>query len=112
MAVKLGNVLVEVATEVEVEALPTDLPEKFVVDLAKLETLESVVTVGDLEYDKEKVEIKTDVTQVVVKVEEPKAEEEPVVAEVAPGEVPATEQKVLEEGEPKSEDKKEEKKED
>lgn len=105
-AVKAGNVLVEVATEVEVEALPTDLPEKFVVDLAKMETLESVVTIDDLEYDREKIEIKTDPTQVVVKVEEPKVEEEPVAAEeVAPGDVPATEQKEPGEGEAKDEDK-------
>lgn len=97
-AVKAGNVLVEVTMEVEVEALPTDLPEKIVVDLAKLETLESIITVADLEVDKSKVEIKTHAEQVIVKVDEPKVEEEPVVAEVAPTDVPATAQKAPEEG--------------
>ena len=71
MAVKLGNVLVEALNEVEVEALPTDLPEKIIVDIGKLETLESQITVADLEVDKSKVTIKTDAAQVVVKVEEP-----------------------------------------
>lgn len=115
MAVKLGNVLVEVFNEIEVEALPTDLPEKIIVDVGKLETLESQITVADLEVDKSKVTIKTDAGQVVVKVEEPRVEEEPVAAEavVAPGEVPATEQKTPEELAAKeAEDKENKKKED
>ncbi len=94
-AVKLGMELVEVTMEVEVEALPTDLPEKFEVDLSKMETLESQITVADLPHD-DRVEIKTDPEQVVVKVQEHKEE---VVEEtvVAPSEVPATEQKTAEE---------------
>lgn len=97
-AVKAGNVLVEVATQVEVEALPTDLPEHIEVDLAKLETLESMITVADLVVDKAKVEVKTDAEQVIVKVEEPRVEEEPVATEeVAPGDVPAMNQKTEEE---------------
>ena len=93
-AVKLGNVLVEVTTEVEVEALPTELPEKFEVDLGKLETLENMITVADLSLP-QGVEMKTALDQVIVKVEEPKEEviEEPTVA---PEEVPATEQKAPE----------------
>ncbi|MCX6727123.1 MAG: 50S ribosomal protein L25 [Candidatus Shapirobacteria bacterium] len=97
LAVKEGNILVPVTEEIEVEALPTDLPEKIVVDLSVLETLESVVTVADLKLDKDVVEIKTALDQVVIKVEEPKVEEEPVVAPTEPVEVPATEQKTEEE---------------
>ena len=97
-AVKAGNIMVGVSSEVEVEALPTDLPDKFEVDLSKLVSLEQTITIADLVYDKEKVEIKTPLEQVIVKLEEPKEEEEPVVEEVAPGEVPATEQKAPEEG--------------
>jgi len=97
-SVKFGNVLVEVTTEVEIEALPTDLPEKIVVDLGKLETIESQITVADLEVDRSKIEIKNDPTQVIVKTEEPKVEEEIVATEtVAPGDVPATSQKSPEE---------------
>jgi len=112
--VHLGNVLVDVTHEIEVEALPTDLPEKIEIDISGMDTLESVITVGDIKVA-DNVEIKTDLTQVIVKVEEPKVEEEPVAEEVAPGDVPATEQKAGEEGstagsEAKGEDKKEEKK--
>ncbi len=91
-AVKAGNVLIEVTEEVEVEALPADLPEKIEVDISKLENLDQQVTVADLVVDKSRVEIKTAADQVVVKLEEPKEEviEEPTVA---PGDVPATEQK-------------------
>jgi large subunit ribosomal protein L25 len=97
LAVKEGKILVPVTEEIEVEALPADLPEKITVDLGALETLESVVTVADLIFDKDLVEIKTALDQVVVKVEEPKVEEEPVVAPTEAVEVPATEQKTEEE---------------
>ena len=103
LAVKLGNVLVEVLTEIEVEALPTDLPEKIEVDLAVLETVESLVTVADLKIDRALVEIKNDPEQVIVKVELPREEEvEPVVVaeEVgAPVVAPAMAQKTEEEKE-------------
>lgn len=97
-AVKGGKVLVEVVNEVEVEALPADLPEKIEVDLVALETIDSVVTIADLIVDRTKVEIKNDPEQVVVKVEEPKVEEEPVVEESAEVVVaPAMNQKTPEE---------------
>lgn len=97
-AVKEGNILVEVNNEVEVEALPADLPESITVDISKLENLESMITVADLIVDRSKVEILNAVDQVIIKIEEPRAEEEPVVTEeVAPGDVPATEQKTPEE---------------
>jgi large subunit ribosomal protein L25 len=81
LAVKSGKILVEVMNEVEVEALPSDFPEKIEVNLAKLETIDSEITVADLEVDRTKIEIKNEDTQVVVKVEEPKVEE---VVEVTP----------------------------
>lgn len=43
--------------EIEVEALPTDLPEKFEVDATQLLEIGDVSTIADLKYDKEKVEI-------------------------------------------------------
>lgn len=103
-AVKAGNVLIEIADEIEVEALPTDLPEKIVVDISDLENLEQMITVADLAVDRSKVEVKTAADQVIVKLEEPKEEvvEEPVVP---PEEVPATEQKSVE-GETPTEEKK------
>lgn len=97
-AVKAGNVLVSVSEEIEVEALPADLPESFEVDISTLENLDSVITVADLKTDA-KVKILSPADHIIVKLEEPRAEEvEPVAEEaVAPGEVPATAQKTPEE---------------
>jgi large subunit ribosomal protein L25 len=50
-------VLITIQDEVEVEALPTDLPEKFVFDVSKLKKVGDAYTLADLVYDKEKVEI-------------------------------------------------------
>jgi large subunit ribosomal protein L25 len=80
-AVKAGKVLVEAVNEVEVEALPANLPEKIEVDLSKLVDIDSEITVADLIFDRNLIEIKNESSQVVVKVEEPKVEE---VVEVAP----------------------------
>ncbi len=96
--VKAGLILVPVTDEIEVEALPTDLPEKIEVDISKLENVDSVITVADLVVDTAKVEIKTALDQVIVKLEEAKEEVEEVAEEtVAPGDVPATNQKTEEE---------------
>lgn len=92
MAVKNGKVLVEVTNEVEVEALPTNLPESITVDISVLNEVDDMITVGDIKLD-DKVEMVTDADQVIVKIEEQRAEEEAPVEEVAPGEVPAMNQK-------------------
>jgi len=112
MAVKLGNVLVEVLNEIEVETLPTDLPEKVEVDLTVLENVDSVVTVADLKIDRAIIEVKNDPEQVIVKVELPKVEEEPVVAaeeSAEPVVAPAMAQKTEEEKEADAKAKAEEK---
>lgn len=109
MAVKEGNVLVEVTTEVEVEALPTDLPEKFEVDISVLNAVDDMITVADLEVD-EKVEMVTDLEQVIVKIEAQRAEEEIIeepVEGAEPVEVPATEQKGESESDESTSDKEE-----
>ncbi len=100
-AVKDGNTLVTVTDEIEIEALPADLPENIEIDLSILETLESAITVADIKIDFTKLEIKTDKEQLIAKVEEPRAEEEIVTPaeEVAPGDVPAMNQKTEEEKE-------------
>ena len=112
-AVKDGNTLVTVTDEVEIEALPADLPEKIEIDLSALETLESVITVADINIDLSKLEIKTDKEQLIAKVEEPRVEEEIVAPaeEVAPGDVPAMNQKTEEEKEADDKAKTEEEKE-
>lgn len=79
----LGTVTI-LLDELEVEALPTDLIEKFEVDATRLTEVDQTVKVSDLDYDKTKLEVKTNADEIVVKVEPPQKEE--VV--VAPVEVP------------------------
>lgn len=87
----LGTV-VQYLNEVEVEALPADLPEKFEVDTSELAEVDQAIHVKDLKVDASKIEIKTDGEEIVVKVEPPQKEEEviaPIVPVGAEGEVPA-----------------------
>jgi len=96
----IGTV-VQYLNEIEVEALPTDLPEKFQIDISKLSEVDQMVHVKDLPFDKSKIEVKTDLDEILVKVEPPQKEEvvapPPVEvpaegeAPVVEGEVPATE---------------------
>lgn len=85
-----NTVILTVHDTITVEALPTDLPEKFVVDISKLTEVGQSITFADLDYDKDKVEIKMDeeMTSPVVILQEVKeeVEEAPVVAaEAVPG---------------------------
>jgi large subunit ribosomal protein L25 len=84
--------VVQQMNEVEVEALPGDLPEKFEVNVENLSEVDQAIYVKDLKVDRSKVEIKTDAESIVVKVEPPQKEEEvvtPIVAVGAEGAVPA-----------------------
>ncbi len=56
--VKSGEAIVlTLLNEVEVEALPADLPHKFEVDISGLGEIGAGVTVGELNYDHDKVSI-------------------------------------------------------
>jgi large subunit ribosomal protein L25 len=103
----LGTVVQQIH-EIEVEALPTDLPEKIIVDATILVEVDQAIYVKDLKVDK-KVEIKTDLESIVVKVEPPTKEEVvEVVAEVpAEGEavVPTEGEVPVEGGEAKAPEK-------
>lgn len=85
----IGTVVQQI-DEIEVEALPADLPEKIVVDISILAEVDQAIYVKDLKVDS-KVKVLTDKESIVLKVEPPQKEEEPVVVEVpAEGaEVPA-----------------------
>lgn len=85
------GILVQQLTEIEVEALPTDLPEKLIADISRLENVDDAVLVSDLAVDRTKVEIQAEPSQIVAKVEPPTKEEEvaPAPEPVAEGEVPA-----------------------
>jgi large subunit ribosomal protein L25 len=89
--------VVTVHSEIEVEALPQDLPEKFIIDVSKFTEVGQQVTFLDLEYDKSKVELKVEADQldtpvVMVQAVKEEVEEEPVAAvEGAEGAAPAAE---------------------
>lgn len=89
-AEKEGGVVVQQMHEVEVEALPTDLPEKIEVDISGLLEIDQAVKAGELKVDKTKVEIKEDPERIVVSVAPPAKEEEvappPAAEEAAPAE--------------------------
>lgn len=70
----IGTV-VQYLNEVRVEALPTDLPEKFEVNTEDLSEVDQAVYVKDLKFDKAKIEIKDDPEGIVAKVEPPQKEE-------------------------------------
>lgn len=69
----LGTVVQQIH-EIEVEALPSDLPEKITIDASILTEVDQAIYVKDLKVDK-KVEVKTDMESIVVKVEPPTKEE-------------------------------------
>ncbi len=101
-AVERGEgVLVQVINELEVEALPTDLPEEIGVDVSKLDQVGQQITVKDLDIDRQKVAPQAGEDQVVVKIEAVTKEEEKP-AEAAEGEAAEGEgEKPTEEGEAK-----------
>ena len=82
--IKSGEGLVlQLLNEITVEALPTDLPHKFEVDVSKITEVGEGLKISDLEYDREKVElIDHEPDELVVKIDKATMEEE--VEEVAP----------------------------
>ena len=101
---KVGELL-QTMNEVEVEALPGDLPEKFEVDVTKLATLEDQITIADLQKP-QGVELTAEPEQVVAKIAEQQKEPEPTPEEAAPAEEGAEgEQAATEEDTPAEEEK-------
>lgn len=75
---ELGGVLVKVMHDIEVEALPKDLPHEIKVDISKLKTFSDHIIIGDLDLPAG-VSAAEKSEEIVVLVEEPKEEvEEPV----------------------------------
>ncbi|MBI2506786.1 MAG: 50S ribosomal protein L25 [Candidatus Colwellbacteria bacterium] len=93
------GILVKSMDEIEVEALPADLPSSIKVDLTRLNELDESLYVKDLSKS-DKYEYMVDGETVVVSVTAPKEEEFEEVAPPAEGEAVAA----PEEGEPKEED--------
>lgn len=114
-AVKAGMVLVMQKNELDVEALPTDLPDVIEVDISSLTEVGMSIHAKDLKIDRSKVTIELGDEEVIATVQEPAKEE---VVEVAPADGAETAEASKEgeaakpaEGDAKSESKSEAKKE-
>lgn len=101
LAVKnLEGVLVKNITEVEVEALPKDLPHELKVDISVLETFDDHIKIKDLKLP-EGVKIQAEPEEVVASVTPPRTKEELEELEEKPEEeVPEEEGEKIEEGAP------------
>lgn len=88
---KIG-ILLQTLSEVEVEALPTDLPEHLTINVEKLVAIGEQITVADIKPPTEVI-ILTDAHQVIVKIDEliSKEAEEQAKAEAAAAEAAAAE---------------------
>lgn len=97
-------VVLQTLNEVTVEALPTDLVENIEVDISALKNINDALTVGQLNYDREKLTINIDPEEIAVKLapavtEEMKKllEEQEAEAQAAQAEVPVEGEKADEE---------------
>ncbi len=78
-----GAVLVQMINEVEVEALPADLPHEISLDISTLKEFGDSLAVKDLKVDTSKVEIKAEPEEQIVQSQEPQKEEEVIPVESA-----------------------------
>lgn len=92
--VKSGSaLLLTLLDEIEVIALPLDLPSEILVDISSLVNIGDHISVKDLDVNKEKVVLKHEPEDLVVKLDHPEMKEEEVVAEATPEEVEITKEK-------------------
>jgi len=93
-----SGVLVEGLTSIHVEALPNDLPEKFIIDISVLKEIGDVILVKDIIVSN-KVSVLSPLEEMVVLVAAPESEEE--ISPAAEGEEP----EVIEKGKKEEEEK-------
>ncbi|MEK7082348.1 MAG: 50S ribosomal protein L25 [Patescibacteria group bacterium] len=79
-----GGILVKVVQELDVEAMPADLPHEISADLAALTAIDSRITVKDLPRG-ERVKIIAPPDEIVALVEPPRSEEAMAELAAAPG---------------------------
>ncbi len=82
-AVEGGLVLVMLKNELEVEALPTDLPSAIEVDISTLKALGDDILAKDLKIDRTKIKLAVEDEEPIATIQEPAKEE---VVEEAPAE--------------------------
>ena len=95
---EFGAILVTGLTELEVECLATDLPERFIVDASGLMEIGSGIYVKDVDIP-ENVDVLTDLEEMIVVATAPAVEEEEEVEEeLLEGEEELEEPEVIEKG--------------
>lgn len=112
---KIGLLLTPIS-EIEIEALPADLPENIEVDVSNLAEIGQEIKVKDLAIDRVKIEIHTDPEQIVAQIgelvtkemeaieAEVEAEQAEAAAEAAEGEAPEGKEAEAAEGEEATEE--------
>lgn len=81
--------VVQYVNEIKVETLPSEIPDKFEIDISNLSEVDQMIQIKDLKIDVNKIKIEEDPDSIIVKVEPPKEEKEevsvPVVSEAIEG---------------------------
>ena len=72
---ELGGILIKILHEVEVEALPMDLPHEFTIDISGLKNLEDKIKIAHIPHG-QKVKILADANETIALVEPPRSEVE------------------------------------
>jgi large subunit ribosomal protein L25 len=88
----LGGILIKVLHELEIEALPKDLPHGLEVDISSLATFEDHITAADIVLP-EGVSLKADASEIVALVNAPKEEKEEEVTAIDMDAIEVTDQK-------------------
>ena len=83
--VKEGGVLSQILTTIDINCLPTSVPDNILVDISNME-LNSNMAVADIVNIPEGVEILSDPESTIATLAPPKEEEEPVVEDLEEGE--------------------------
>lgn len=99
--VKSGEgLLLTILDEIEIECLPQDLPSAIEVDISGLTKIDQNITIKDIKIGPEKINLKHDPDEVVLKIEHAEMKEEEVKTEEKPIEeaVEITTEKKKEEG--------------
>jgi large subunit ribosomal protein L25 len=92
-----GGVFEMVTREVEIECLPTDIPEEFKVDISEM-LIGKQLRAADLPLDPERVKLLTDPQRVLAHVVTLKKEEEPAVEAAVAAETAPAEPEVIKKG--------------
>jgi large subunit ribosomal protein L25 len=85
-AVAGGNTLVTLKNEIDVEALPADLPESIEVDISALTEVGNSILAKDLKLDRTKITMLLDEEETIVTIQAPVKEEVIVEEESVEGE--------------------------